>query len=286
MGQHHHHIAANRILSADDLRKQFGYSQDTNTLLQDIAGESHKKLLSELAAIAQHQFLSPGKKGLVKGFFLFGPPGTGKTTLARRLTLELAERFAHEAGSQSVVMATIDGAEIARSRYGESEERILDIFAHARNGFTAQNQRSVVLFDDIESVFMSRDNQNAKEWHFSQDSVFFHAVDELDTSRSILILTSNRPDLVDAAILDRFLAYEVGTPDAETMCQIISSLVRSQAIGEADLEKIENATIDAYARGEIRSIRDAQKFILSCYVASILGQESRAYRPSRASTVP
>jgi SpoVK/Ycf46/Vps4 family AAA+-type ATPase len=133
---------------------------------------------------------------------------------------------------------------------------------------------------------MSRDNQNAKEWHFSQDSVFFHAVDELDTSRSILILTSNRPDLVDAAILDRFLAYEVGTPDAETMCQIISSLVRSQAIGEADLEKIENATIDAYARGEIRSIRDAQKFILSCYVASILGQESRAYRPSRASTVP
>jgi SpoVK/Ycf46/Vps4 family AAA+-type ATPase len=283
MGQHHHHVSTNRILGRDDLLKQFGYCEVQNKLTRDIVGKYHLDLLSEMAAIAEHQWRSQDTRGLVNGFFLFGPPGTGKTTLARRLTLELADRFKAEDGLQSVVMATIDGAEIARSRYGESEERILDIFAHARAGFTAQNQRSVVLFDDIESVFMSRDNRNAKEWHFSQDSVFFHAVDELDTSRCILILTSNLPDLVDEAIHDRFLAYEIGSLDAAGMRAVVSSIARSQSLDKDQVAAIELAAAQAYASGEIRSIRDAEKFILSKYVMSILGGASHARRFRRAS---
>ena len=82
----------------------------------------------------------------------------------------------------------------------------------------------MLLFDDVESIFMARGSQHAKEWHFSQDSVFFHSIDELDTSRSTIVLTSNRPDLVDDAIRDRFLSYVVDYPDLETLIQMIEQI--------------------------------------------------------------
>ena len=86
----------------------------------------------------------------------------------------------------------------------------------------------MILFDDVESIFMARGSQHAKEWHFSQDSVFFHAVDELDTSRAVVVLTTNRPDLVDDAIRDRFLTYRVDYPDAETLVQVALKLAAQQ----------------------------------------------------------
>lgn len=276
MGSHHHHIAANRILTRDDLRRQFGHSPTTGALETDISGAPRLKLLAEMAALTEHQWRSGVTRGLVKGFFLYGPPGTGKTTIARRLALELCDRFADEPGAHPVVMATIDGAEIARSRYGESEERIRDIFAHAKAGFSGPNQRSVVLFDDIESVFMSRDNQHAREWHFSQDSVFFHAVDDLDTSRSILILTSNRPDLVDAAIRDRFLCYEAPYPDTLVMLDIVEKLAVEQGIAQDDVRSILREAEELIAAGRMRSIREAQGFILRRYVLGALSTGSIA----------
>jgi hypothetical protein len=94
----------------------------------------------------------------------------------------------------------------------------------ARSGFTAAGQRSVLLFDDVESIFMARGSQHAKEWHFSQDSVFFHSIDDLDTSRSVIVLTSNRPDLIDDAIRDRFLSYVIDYPDLETLIQMIEQI--------------------------------------------------------------
>src|SRR6185295_19403807 len=115
---------------------------------------------------------------------------------------------------------------------------IRDIFMHAKAGFTAQRQRSVLLFDDVESIFMARGSGHAKEWHFSQDSVFFHSVDELDTSRTVIVLTSNRPDLVDEAILDRFLGYEFPAPNVELMVEL-------------SLRRAEEQHLDAERREEL-----------------------------------
>jgi SpoVK/Ycf46/Vps4 family AAA+-type ATPase len=275
----HHHLSSSNIILYEQLASQFGEKNDAGTYANDVVGKRYTELLDELTCIAEYQWRSGEPRGLVKGFLLSGPPGTGKTTIAKRLALELGNRFAQQ-DQPPVVMAFVDGGEISRSRYGESEERIRDIFVHAHSGFTAAGQRSVLLFDDIESVFMARGNQNAKEWHFSQDSVLFHSIDNLDTSRTIVVLTSNRPDLIDEAIRDRFLSYVIDYPDTDTLMQVVANIKEMKALPAAQLESFKTELLAAVRDGTVRSIRDAQRFAVRQFVANVLKRESLAQHAS------
>ena len=137
----------------------------------------------------------------------------------------------------------------------------------------------MILFDDVESIFMARGSQHAKEWHFSQDSVFFHAIDELDTSRSVVVLTTNRPDLVDDAIRDRFLTYHVDYPDADTLSQIALNLATLQQFPAESKSRPPGRAHDPRGgaiSNAIRSLRDAQRFVVQQYVKDLLGKPSLA----------
>jgi len=195
--------------------------------------------------------------------------------LAKRLAYELGCRFQSD-NDPPIALAFIDGGEISRSRYGESEERIRDIFLHARSGFTAQGQRSVLLFDDVESIFMARGRPARQRVHFSQDSVFFHSIDELDTSRSTIVLTSNRPDLIDEAIRDRFLSYVVDYPDLETLIQMIEQIPALVQLSGAQRATMKNDLVAAVRDGSVRSMRDAQRFAMRHFVSKILKKDSLA----------
>ena len=265
----HHHLSSNNIVQFDELALLFDG--------KDIVGRRYEDLLDELACIAEYQWRSGEPHGLIKGFLLSGPPGTGKTTIAKRLAYELGRRFQAE-DTPPVVMAFVDGGEISRSRYGESEERIRDIFLHAKSGFTEAGQRSVLLFDDVESIFMARGSEHAKEWHFSQDSVFFHAIDDLDTSRATVVLTSNRPDLIDDAIRDRFLSYVVDYPDVETLIRMVERIQPLQQLSSVQVSHLKDELIAAIRSETVRSMRDAQRFAMRHFVANILQKESIAQR--------
>ena len=272
----HHHLSAGNVISFEKLSLLFGGTDDTGVVRgSEMVGDRYRDLLQEIAAITEYQWRSGTTRGLVKGFMLSGPPGTGKTTLAKRLAYELGRRFAAE-DEPLVALAFVDGGEISRSRYGESEERIRDIFLHARSGFTAQGQRSVLLFDDVESIFMARGSQHAKEWHFSQDSVFFHSIDDLDTSRATIILTSNRPDLIDEAIRDRFLSYVVDYPDLDTLLQMVQQIPAIEQLSGAQQTTLKNDLIAAVKDGTVRSMRDGQRFAMRHFVAKLLKKESLA----------
>ena len=272
----HHHLSAGNVITFEKLSLLFGGTDDNGVVRgSEMVGDRYRDLLQEIAAITEYQWRSATTRGLVKGFMLSGPPGTGKTTLAKRLAYELGRRFKAE-DEPPVALAFIDGGEISRSRYGESEERIRDIFLHARSGFTAQGQRSVLLFDDVESIFMARGSQHAKEWHFSQDSVFFHSIDDLDTSRSTIILTSNRPDLIDEAIRDRFLSYVVDYPDLDTLLQMVQQIPAIEQLSGTQQATLKNDLIAAVKNGTVRSMRDGQRFALRHFVAKLLKKESLA----------
>jgi SpoVK/Ycf46/Vps4 family AAA+-type ATPase len=272
----HHHLSSGNIIPFEKLELLFrGNGEAGANRGSEMVGQHYQDLLQELASIAEYQWRSGASRGLVKGFMLSGPPGTGKTTLAKRLTYELGCRFQSK-DEPPIVLAFIDGGEISRSRYGESEERIRDIFLHARSGFTAKGQRSVLLFDDVESIFMARGSQHAKEWHFSQDSVFFHSIDELDTSQSIIVLTSNRPDLIDEAIRDRFLSYAVDYPDLETLIQVIEQIPALVQMTGAQRSALKTDLVLAVQAGDVRSMRDAQRFAMRHFVSKLLKKASLA----------
>jgi SpoVK/Ycf46/Vps4 family AAA+-type ATPase len=272
----HHHLSSSNIITFEKLQLLFSRSDEAGGGRGgEMVGQRYHDLLQELAAITEYQWRSGSPRGLVKGFMLSGPPGTGKTTLAKRLAYELGCRFQSE-DEPPIVLAFIDGGEISRSRYGESEERIRDIFLHARTGFTAQRQRSVLLFDDVESIFMARGSQHAKEWHFSQDSVFFHSIDELDTSRSTIVLTSNRPDLIDNAIADRFMSYLVDYPDLETLLAMLEQLPAFAQMEARQRSALKDELVAAAKSGSVRSMRDAQRFAMRYFISRLLKKDSLA----------
>ena len=272
----HHHLSAGNVIPFEKLSLLFGGTDDIGVVRgSEMVGDRYQDLLQEITAITEYQWRSGTTRGLVKGFMLSGPPGTGKTTLAKRVAYELGRRFEAE-NEPPVALAFVDGGEISRSRYGESEERIRDIFLHARSGFTAQGQRSVLLFDDVESIFMARGSQHAKEWHFSQDSVFFHSIDDLDTSRATIILTSNRPDLIDEAIRDRFLSYVVDYPDLDTLLQMVQQIPAVEQLSGTQQSTLKKDLIAAVKNGTVRSMRDGQRFAMRHFVAKLLKKDSLA----------
>jgi AAA+ superfamily predicted ATPase len=253
---------------------------------KELVGEDHRRILSDTTRLIGHQWREHIQDSAVKGFLFHGGVGVGKTTMAKRITYELGRLFGadKENAENEVVMVLVDGSDIARGRYGDSEERLAELFEYAREGerhghrFGSQRghrhegdamRRTVLLFDDVESLFMTRSSGSAREWHFSQNSVFFHSIDELDTSHTAVILTTNRIDLLDTAIIDRLMPYEFGVPAQEVLLEVAGALAKAQRLSGDDL-----AQIRARIREDssLSSIRQVERLVTSVYVQKVTGR--------------
>src|SRR5690606_36320603 len=122
-----------------------------------------------------------------KGSILNGPPGTGKTEIIRQIARKLDKRL------NNVFFLFIDGASIASPKWGDAEKKLRDVFHYvSRVEKQGKNPKLIILFDDIESLMISRGADLAKEWHYSINSILFHEVDRINPTNTIICATTNR----------------------------------------------------------------------------------------------
>ena len=217
---------------------------------EDIIGEEYQKILEDVSKIIRFQqryYINDG----IPGFLLHGDVGLGKTMIGKIVAKEL-----------NCHLIFIDGADIARSLYGQSERQISILFQKAKDF-----RYSLVLIDDCESIFPTREWIKGESWHLAQNNVFFHQLDELDSSKMSVILTTNRYDLIDKAIKDRLYNIEFPQPSIETLIKIAKRKCLKLKLNFDNIKskiQFEN----------IKSIRTLEKLILSMYINKILEDEN------------
>ena len=165
-----------------------------------------------------------------KGVLLYGPPGTGKTLLAKAV-----------AGETNAHFTSLSGPEIMGKYYGESEERIREIFKQAE-----ENSPSIVFIDEIDSIAPKRDEVTGEV----EKRIVSQLLTLMDGMKSrgkvVVIAATNRPDSIDPALrrpgrFDREI--EIGIPDDDGRLEILSIHTRGMPIDEkVDLKQISKTT--------------------------------------------
>ncbi len=165
-----------------------------------------------------------------RGVLLHGPPGTGKTRLARAVANESEASF-----------FTINGPEIMGSAYGESEKRLREVFEEA-----AKAAPSIVFIDEIDSIAPKR-GQVSGEAEKRLVAQLLTLMDGLSTGAGIVVIAAtNRPDAIDEALrrpgrFDREIV--IGVPDESGRREIIGIHTRGMPLGEGvDLEELARTT--------------------------------------------
>jgi transitional endoplasmic reticulum ATPase len=154
-----------------------------------------------------------------KGVLLHGPPGTGKTLLAKALASETNANF-----------MTLSGPEIMSKFYGESEERLREIFKKAE-----ENAPSIILIDEIDSIAPKREDVTG-EVERRVVAQLLAVMDGLEARGKVVVIgATNRPNAIDPALrrpgrFDREI--EIGVPDRKARFEILQ--IHSRGMPLAD----------------------------------------------------
>lgn len=185
----------------------------------DVAGnETAKQALKEMVILpAVRPELFTGLRTPSRGLLLFGPPGNGKTLLARAVATECAATF-----------FSISAASLTSKYVGDGEKMVRALFAVAR-----ELQPAIIFIDEIDSLLSER-SQSEHEASRRLKTEFLIQFDGLPTGNSeneriVVMAATNRPQELDEAALRRFpKRVYVTLPDFDTRISLLSSLLQKQ----------------------------------------------------------
>lgn len=138
-----------------------------------------------------------------KGVLLYGPPGCGKTLIARAVASSIAERVRKESGNDEVrgYFINIKGPELLNKYVGETERKIREVFQKARDK-SREGFPVIIFFDEMDSLFRSRGMGISSDMESTLVPQFLSEIDGVENLRDVIVIgASNRQDLLDPAVL-------------------------------------------------------------------------------------
>ena len=231
--------------------KREGFTTIPNITWDDIGGL--KELREELYYDIVLPIIEPSKLKIVGiskavGVLLYGPPGCGKTLLAKAVANEAKANF-----------ISIKGPELLNKYVGESERAIRSLFIRAKN-----SSPCIIFFDELDALVpkRSQENNNSSERVVNQ---LLTEMDGLEDRKQIFIIAAtNRPDIIDPAMLrpgrlDKLLY--VPLPDFNDRCSILETITKNLKLDkDIELNKINmDKRMEGFSGADIAAlVREAQ----------------------------
>ena len=184
---------------------------------------------------AEHRLKAP------KGILLYGPPGCGKTLIAKAVAHSLAEKVAERTGRTEVrsYFLNIKGPELLNKYVGETERHIRLVFQRAREK-ASQGLPVIVFFDEMDSLFRTRGSGVSSDVENTIVPQLLSEIDGVESLKNVIVIgASNREDMIDPAILrpGRLdVKIKIARPDAEAAREIFGCyLTADLPLNEDDL---------------------------------------------------
>src|SRR5687768_16342692 len=190
----------------------------------------------------EHQLEPP------KGILLYGPPGCGKTLVAKAVANSLAKKVAEKlnrSGRQSYFL-NIKGPELLNKYVGETERQIRMIFQRAKEK-SEEGVPVIVFFDEMDSLFRTRGSGISSDIESTIVPQLLSEIDGVESLKNVIVVgASNREDLIDPAILrpGRLdVKIKIERPDERSAEQIYAKYLTNELpIAQAEIDK--HGTVD------------------------------------------
>jgi proteasome-associated ATPase len=202
---------------------------------------------------AEHRLPAP------KGILLYGPPGCGKTLIAKAVANSLAKKVAGVTGTDTArsYFLNIKGPELLNKYVGETERQIRLVFQRAREK-SEEGWPVIVFFDEMDSMFRTRGTGISSDMESTIVPQLLAEIDGVESLRNVIVIgASNREDLIDPAILrpGRLdVKIKIERPDEVAATQIFSRYLTADLplhegevtdLGGGDPEKAVQAMIES-----------------------------------------
>ena len=218
----------------------------------------------------EHQLSPP------KGILLYGPPGCGKTLIAKAVANSLAKSIGERTGNETpAYFLNVKGPELLNKYVGETEHKIREVFKRARDK-ASEDVPVVIFFDEMDSLFRMRGSGISSDMEATVVAQFLSEIDGVESLKNVIVIgASNRQDLIDPAVLrpGRLdLKVKVNRPDRDAAVEIFSKylindlpfhLESEERYGSDPAKIVEGMIGDTIA--EMYSTNDDNKFLEVTY---------------------